>query len=226
MLTVLILLSATFLYSPVLAPITTVTPFVLNLNLGEALRIQETEYYYTIGATTVFNATGCTVNSDGIDATLNFYASCDSQIETSTDADHVEFYVNGVLLITHEEPFTLQNGDHLEIIIHAQAFVPSNNDFVFGGDITLLLTYLIHGDLLGFLVACYTTRIGQFFWVLVVAIFGIPLYMRSQSFIYVCIVFILLGPVLQAGVPFLSYAMVFCEILGIGGLIYRMVTKE
>lgn len=90
------------------------------------------------------------------------------------------------------------------------------------GDIDLLLQYLLAGDLLGFIVACYTTRIGQVFYALIALIITVPLAIRTQSITYVAIIWILLGGLFQAAMPVISPVAVFLIILGVGSLLYRL----
>lgn len=104
--------------------------------------------------------------------------------------------------------------------------LPTIVDFGIGGDISLLLTYLLAGDLAGFIIACYTTRIGQLFYAILVLCFTVPLAIRTQSITYVAIVWLILGIFFIPAVPLISPAAVLLLILGIGGLIYRVYTRE
>lgn len=99
-------------------------------------------------------------------------------------------------------------------------------DWLLGGDISLLLTYLMAGDYLGFIMACYTTRIGQLAYVLVILMFTIPLALRTQSVTYVAIVWMILGVIFQTAVPLIGPATVILEILGIGALLFRLFARE
>ncbi len=90
------------------------------------------------------------------------------------------------------------------------------------GDIDLLTQYLLAGDLLGFLVACYTTRIGQVFYAIVALIITVPLAIRTQSITYVAIIWVILGGLFQAAMPVVSPVAVFLIILGVGSLLYKL----
>lgn len=133
--------------------------------------------------------------------------------------------ING---ITTTIPFGFTSGVAFTVtwVWAAAPAPPSPYDFGLGGDITLLLTYLQAGDLLGFLFACYTTRIGQFFYLILVLMFTVPLGLRTQSFTYVAVVWIILAGVFQAAVPMIAPASVLLVILGFAALIYKAYTKE
>lgn len=92
--------------------------------------------------------------------------------------------------------------------------------------ISNLIAYLEAGDLLGFLVACYTSVIGQLFYVILILCFTVPLALRTQSITYVSIVWLICGAVMIPAVPLISPASVLLLILGVGGLIYRVYTNE
>lgn len=93
-----------------------------------------------------------------------------------------------------------------------------------GGDVDLLMTYLVEGNLLGFIVACYTSRIGQFFWMIIILMFTVPLALRTNSIVYVAVVWLVLAGVFQAVIPMISPVAVIFVIMAITGLIYRAVT--
>jgi hypothetical protein len=95
-----------------------------------------------------------------------------------------------------------------------------------GSDVSLLLVYLQSGDLIGFIIACYTSRIGQLFYVILILCFTVPLALRTQSITYVAIVWLICGAVMIPAVPLISPAAVILLILGIAGLIYRVYTNE
>lgn len=89
-------------------------------------------------------------------------------------------------------------------------------------DIDLLTQYLLAGDLFGFIVACYTTRIGQVFYAILALMVTIPLALRTQSITYVAIIWILIGGLFQVAMPVVSPVAVLLIILGVGSLFYRL----
>ena len=65
----------------------------------------------------------------------------------------------------------------------------------------LLSTYLMKGDLIGFLMALYTSTMGDLFYGLLVVAFTIPLWIKTGSFIYVAAIWMLIGFTLEALIP-------------------------
>lgn len=82
--------------------------------------------------------------------------------------------------------------------------------------------YLLKGDLLGFLQACYTQRIGEMFYVLLLIIVLAPIYIRMQSLTYVSIIFMMFASIVWVALPVESYYLgwIFL-ILGITGLLFK-----
>ncbi len=101
-------------------------------------------------------------------------------------------------------------------------FVAQTLDLLGNGDIDLLTQYLLAGDLLGFLVACYTTRIGQVFYAILALIITVPLAIRTNSISYCAIIWIVLGGLFQAAMPVISPVAVFLIILGVASLLYKL----
>jgi predicted MPP superfamily phosphohydrolase len=95
-------------------------------------------------------------------------------------------------------------------------------DFYGSGDISLLSTYLIAGDLLGFITACYTTRIGQVFYAILALIVTIPLAIRTQSITFVALIWLLLGGLFMWAVPTIFGVGTLFIILAIASLLYKL----
>lgn len=106
------------------------------------------------------------------------------------------------------------------------ATVPPDQDLVIdfygSGDVSLLSTYLIAGDLLGFIMACYTTRIGQVFYAILALIITIPLAIRTQSITYVALIWLLLGGLFMWAVPTIFGVGTLFIILAIASLLYKL----
>ena len=86
---------------------------------------------------------------------------------------------------------------------------------------------LLEGDLLGFLVSCYTTMLGNpdiFYGLLTMITTGV-LYIRTQSLLYVSIVWILLGGILIVAMPAVSPIAVFLLAFGVAGMLYKTFTS-
>lgn len=89
-----------------------------------------------------------------------------------------------------------------------------------------LWQYLIEGDLAGFIIAIYTSLIGQVFWVFTVFLVSVPVYMRTKSLTTVCIIWILLGGVFVTVMPMASGMALLLTVLGIAGILYKVVFSE
>lgn len=71
-------------------------------------------------------------------------------------------------------------------------------------DVDLLAQYLIQGNLLGFLVATFTTRLGSSFYGLISFFVAIPLYNRTQTVFAPVILWLLLGSFFLASMPMIT----------------------
>lgn len=79
--------------------------------------------------------------------------------------------------------------------------------------------------MLGFVQATFTRLIGEAFWGLIMLIIVVPLYIRYQSIIPIVIVFLGLGPLMIAFVPYSVYNLGYVLLgLGMAGLLYKLFT--
>jgi len=88
---------------------------------------------------------------------------------------------------------------------------------------TSLWVYLINGDFIGFVVACYTSRIGQgFYAVLMLVLFGV-VYNKTKSVALCSILWLLIGGALIIAMPIVSPVAVVFSCIGLTGLVYQMI---
>ena len=88
---------------------------------------------------------------------------------------------------------------------------------------SLMKQYLRVGNLVGFVTAIYVNLIGEAFFGILILIISVPLYLRTQSFAYVSILWILLSGTLVYVLPLGTVKIVWIFlILGIGGLLYKL----
>jgi len=86
-----------------------------------------------------------------------------------------------------------------------------------------LWQYLAEGDFLGFVIACYTSRIGQgFYGIVMLMIFGV-LYNRTKSVALCGIVWLLTGSLMIAAMPLISPIAVILVTFGLAGIIYDLL---
>jgi len=91
-------------------------------------------------------------------------------------------------------------------------------------DIQALLQYLYEGDILGFLQAVYVSafRSADLFYAFVMLLFTTPLYIRTRSFIFLAILWILLGGFFLVATPLISGLAVLLLILGLATLFFKL----
>lgn len=85
-----------------------------------------------------------------------------------------------------------------------------------------LLQYLVEGDLIGFVVACYTTRIGSLFWAMLWMTLGTITYIRTKQLVIVAVLFTLLGGLFMASAKVFSFVATFFLALGLAGLLWEV----
>ena len=90
----------------------------------------------------------------------------------------------------------------------------------------LMSQYVIIGDFLGFLNAMYTVTLADFFYGGIFMIFIIPIYSRTQSWLYVSATLIFLSTFFYAltptaAIPILKVVIV----ISIGGTLFYLFTR-
>lgn len=89
-------------------------------------------------------------------------------------------------------------------------------------DVDLLAQYLIKGNLLGFLVATFTTRLGSSFYGLISFLVAIPLYNRTQTVMAPVVVWLLLGGLFLASMPMITPMAVILIIVALTVMFFRL----
>ncbi len=86
--------------------------------------------------------------------------------------------------------------------------------------------YLANADILGFIVACYVSIIGEMFYAFVIFIsFGV-LYLKTKSVVLCSVLWLLLGGTFITLTTVISPIAVILVALGITGMIYRLFTHN
>lgn len=83
---------------------------------------------------------------------------------------------------------------------------------------------LLAGDLLAFITGIYTLNIGQLFYAILILLFTIPLYIRTHSFLFVSIVWMLIGGALMVAMPIVGSVAVFFLSVGLAGMFWKLFT--
>lgn len=207
--------------------ITTVTPFDLSFSVGQEFNVQDLDHDALLTFEVQSGSLEATGDLEVMDSggTFLITPSSNGMLWVTADITNVWIKVNG---ITFSSPYTYSSGLAFTVTWGwvAAPTLPNPIDYLLGGDISLLLQYLTRGDLLGFIVACYTTRIGQLFYAIVALIFTVPLALRTQSVTYVAIVWLLLAGIFQTAVPLIAPASVLLIVLAIGALFFKAFTRE
>ena len=87
-----------------------------------------------------------------------------------------------------------------------------------------LWQYILEGDFLGFIVACYTLLMGEGFYAYVMLIaFGI-LYIRTRSLALVSVAWTVIGSFFIVLAPLASPFVVILWIFGIAGIFWTLYT--
>lgn len=88
------------------------------------------------------------------------------------------------------------------------------------------IQYLMQGDLLGFIIACYTSPMGMGFYGYLLAMFSIIFYNRTRSIGFISIMWLVLGGVFISLTWMFSPLAVILVTLGIVGIIYSLFESE
>jgi len=85
-----------------------------------------------------------------------------------------------------------------------------------------LLQYILNGDVIGFVIACYTSVMGQGFYAFVLLIFFGGLYNRTRSLALCSILWLLLGGMWITTVAIVSPIAMILVAMGLTGIIYSV----
>ncbi len=94
-------------------------------------------------------------------------------------------------------------------------------------DVDQIWVYLTNLDLLGFITACYTTRIGEFFYGFIMLVVMVAIYLRTESLTYCIIVSLLIGSLgFFVAAPSISTIATILIVLGLIGLFYKIIFEK
>lgn len=85
-----------------------------------------------------------------------------------------------------------------------------------------LLQYLIEGDIIGFILACYTTTIGSTFYGLFIMTVAGLIYIRYKSLFMVSLLWLTIGGAFIMLTGMFAFLPVAFTILGIAGVMYEI----
>jgi len=84
------------------------------------------------------------------------------------------------------------------------------------------IQYLIEGDILGFIIACYTSPMGELFYAFVLLLIFTPLYLRTRSVGLCAILWLLLGGGFIVTTAIVSPIAVLLTAFGLVGILYSL----
>jgi len=102
---------------------------------------------------------------------------------------------------------------------------PPYTHITLSNDADLLMTYLLNGNLLGFIVATFTTRLGQLFWVIPLMTVSVAAYLRTQNLMFCALLWLGFGSLFIVAAPIVSPVAVFLVALGISVLIVKIFSE-
>jgi len=91
----------------------------------------------------------------------------------------------------------------------------------------LMNTYLKNKNFVGFIVAIYSSTLGELFYGMLILIITLPIYLRTQSLIYCAIVWLVLGSFFAAILPVsASHVAYFFIAISLTSILYKLLTRE
>lgn len=214
---ILIIALSFFLFCPIAqADIITDGTFNLNLNQGDNIAVQQLSPSVIVNFTVysgTLNATGNLItDSDG--GTLQIRPSSIGSLVCTSNNTSTIFYINGLNVTNSVFGFGAAQFN----ITWGWTSEPTLPDNPFGvgilAQISFLTQYLWNHDLVGFLIACYTMSMGQWFFLILATIIGVALYLKIKNIMVLSIAWILTGALFAPVIPEALPVIIFCWILG------------
>jgi len=92
-------------------------------------------------------------------------------------------------------------------------------------DVDMLWQYLLRGDILGFIIACYTMYIGEGFFMFVMLVaFGV-VYMETKNLMVVAIAWTLIGSLFIVMAPLIAPLVYLFWVLGVTGTLWEIFAR-
>lgn len=87
---------------------------------------------------------------------------------------------------------------------------------------TLLWQYLLAGDFVGWIFACYVVILGQIFYALIPTLIGAALYIRLKNLAVLGVIWILVGAIMIPAFPIVSPLAIFLLVIGGATVLYKL----
>ena len=206
--------------------ITSVDNFNVQILADDSLRIQDV----STGAEVTLLAEGsdwnasCSLATTDTTGTMIVSPTVSGNLKATANYENISITFNGVGFFGAAYPYS--SGSSFTIAWS----VPSGSGPVRLPTLQVkaLWQYILEGDLLGFFQALfmYSFNSADLFYGVLAMVFCIPLYIRTKSLIFLCIVWIVLGGFFIALMPIVSGLALLFMALGIGGLIFKLVRSR
>lgn len=123
----------------------------------------------------------------------------------------------------------LQSNSSYSVTYHASEITPIDEPPVIphGEGVNPFLQFFWEGDFLGFVQALYVAAFGsgELFWGLIVLLFTVPLYIRTKSLLFMCILHILIAGLILVAFPIISGTAMLLLIFGLAGMLYKIYMR-
>lgn len=227
LLTLLLLTLTVSLFSTVKADtVTTTTTFGIDILTGGAFMYQEVSrsmnFTFTV---TDGNLTGTgSLNTDSTHGTLSLLPTSTGVLTLTATNTNYTLTVNGVTMI----------GNVINFVTAVTVVITWTYDTIINPDYPGILNvrpfwqWLFEGNLLGFFGAIFT-------WAFVLqdilvgalcALFLVPIYLRTKSLLLLAIIWVMLGGFFITLMPALSGLAIIFLALGIGSILYKMMSRD
>lgn len=158
----------------------------------------------------VYNTTG-----SGTEA-INYY-----KVPSAVYVDGVRVIVGGGWSQSGNITTITGATDQVRLYYEVSPYVPGGSDSI--GFTDPLFQYLLEGDYLYFVIACYTTVMGQAFWGIIVFFLSAVVYLRTKSLFIVGLIYMLLGPTFIMLFWEFSFLAVLFTIIGIASVLAQFL---
>jgi hypothetical protein len=219
-----VLVALTLLVSTVKADtVITDTAFNLEFQTGEAFAYQDLAQAITLTFTVSDGnlSASTTLNTDSSGGTLTITPSTSGVIMVTATSTNYTLYIDGAEQLGGTVAFT--NGATTIISwIYNNIVLPDYPQVL---NVKPFWQWIFSGNLLGFFGAIFTSAflIQDILVGSLLMLFFVPIYVRTKSLMLLCIIWILLGSVFITLAPSLSALAVIMLVLGIGGILWKLV---
>lgn len=193
---------------------------------GDSLNIQD----LTSGVLVTFEAASndwnasCSLATTDAGGTMLVTPTNAGTLYVTANFANVSIKFNGVETMGSAFPYALGNPFTVTWAILSSGGAPRLPTL----HVTDLWQYLLEGDLLGFFQALflYSFNSADLFYGVLAMVFCIPIYIRTKSLLFLCIIWIILGSFFVTLMPIVSGLAVLFMALGIGGVIFKLIRSR